>query len=55
VEKAKNGQVHEGGKKGRSGATPTKKNSVDSYNLNSMSFKFGNDIFITFEMPRHPC
>ena len=26
--------------------------SVDSYDLKSMSFKFGNDIFITFEMPR---
>ena len=25
--------------------------SVDSNNLKSMSFKFGNDIFITFEMP----
>ena len=25
--------------------------SVDSYDLKSMSFKFGNDIFITFEMP----
>ena len=24
---------------------------VDSYDLKSMSFKFGNDIFITFEMP----
>ena len=24
--------------------------SVDSNNLKSMSFKFGNDIFITFEM-----
>ena len=24
--------------------------SVDSYDLNFMSFKFGNDIFITFEM-----
>ena len=26
--------------------------SVDFYDLKSMSFKFGNDIFITFEMPR---
>ena len=26
--------------------------SVNSYDLKSMSFKFGNDIFITFEMPR---
>ncbi len=49
---AKNGQVHEGGKVGRSSATPTKLFSVDSYDLKSISFKFGNDIFITFEMPR---
>ena len=49
---AKNGQVHEGGKVGRSIATCTKLFSVDSYDLKSMSFKFGNDIFITFEMPR---
>ena len=48
---AKNGHVHEGGKVGRSNATPTKKFSVDSYDLKFMSFKFGNDIFITFEMP----
>ena len=46
---AKNGQVHEGGKVGRSKATPTKLFSVDSYDLKSMPFKFGNDIFITFE------
>ena len=26
--------------------------SVDSYDLKSLSFKFGNDTFITFEMPR---
>jgi hypothetical protein len=26
--------------------------SVDSYYLKSMSFNFGNDIFIGFEMPR---
>ena len=26
--------------------------SVDSYDLKSVSFKFGNDIFINFEMPR---
>ena len=26
--------------------------SVDSYDLKSESFKFGNNIFITFEMPR---
>ena len=49
---AKNGHVHEGGKVGRSNATPTKFFSVDSYDLKSMSFKFGNDIFIAFEMPR---
>ena len=36
---AKNGHVHEGGKVGRSNAI-------------SMSFKFGNDILITFEIPR---
>ena len=48
---AKNGQAHEGGKVGRSNATPTKKFSVDSYDLKFMSFKFGNDIFITYEMP----
>ena len=49
---AKNGQVHEGRKVGRSSATPIKPFSVNSYDLKSMSFKFGNDIFITFEMPR---
>jgi hypothetical protein len=26
--------------------------SVSSYDLKFMSFKFGNDIFVTFEMPR---
>ena len=46
---AKNGHVHEGGKVGRSNATPTKKFSVDSYDLKFMSFKFGNDIFITMK------
>ena len=35
--------------------TPTKLFSVESYDLKSMSFKFSNDFFITFEMPRHPC
>ena len=40
------------GKVRRSNATPTKLFSVDSYDLKSRSFKFGNDIFITFEMPR---
>jgi hypothetical protein len=48
---SKNDHVHEGGKVGRSYATPTKFFSVDSYDLKIMSFKFGNDIFITFEMP----
>jgi len=45
---AKNGHVHEGGKVGRSDATPTIFFSVDSYDLKSMPFKFGNEIFITF-------
>ena len=49
---AKNGQVHEDRKVGRSNATPTKFFSVDSYDLKSLSFKFDNDTFITFEMPR---
>ena len=49
---AKNGHVHEGGKVGRSNATHIKLFSVDFYDLKSMSFKLGNDIFITFEMPR---
>ena len=47
---AKYGHVREGGKVGRSDATPTNFFSVDSNNLKSMSFKFGNDIFVTFEM-----
>ena len=34
-----------------SNATPIKLFPVDSYDLKSMSFKFGNDIFIIFEMP----
>ena len=50
---AKNCQVHESGKKvGRSNATPTKFFAVDSYDLKSLSLKFGNDTFITFEMSR---
>ena len=49
---AKNGHVHESRKVERSYATPTKLFSVDFYDLKSMSFKFGNDTFITFEMPR---
>ena len=48
----KNGKVHEGGKVGRSGAPPTNFFSVDSYDLKSLSFKFGNDNLISFEMPR---
>ena len=48
----KNGHVHEGGKVGRSHVTPTKLFSVDFYDLKSKSFKFGNDIFIIFEMPK---
>ena len=39
---AKNGRVHEVEKVRRSSATPTKLFSVDSYDLKSMSFKFGN-------------
>ena len=35
----------------RSKANPTKLFSVDFYDLNTRSFKFGNDIFTTFEMP----
>ena len=49
---AKNDHFHEGGKVEMSNATPTKLFSVDSYDLKSMSFKFGNAIFNTFEMPR---
>ena len=48
---AQNGHVLKGGKVGRSNATPTKFFLLDSYDLKFMSFKFGNDIFITFEMP----
>ena len=49
---AKNGHVYEGGKVGRSNATPTKLFSIDFYDLKFMSFKISNDIFITFERPR---
>jgi hypothetical protein len=49
---AKNDHFHEGGKVGRSNASLIEFFSVDSYDLKSMSFKFSNDIFITFEMPR---
>ena len=48
---AKNGHGHEGGKVGRSNATPTKFFSVDSYDLKFLSFRFSNDTVITFEMP----
>ena len=48
---AKNDHFHEGGKVGRSNATPIKKNSFNSYDLKSRSFKFINDIFIIFEIP----
>ena len=44
-----------GGKIERSSATPIKLFSVDSYNQETISFKFGNDIFIIFEMLKgHP-
>ena len=43
---------HEGGKVGRSNATPIIFFSLDSYDMKSSSLKFGNDTFITFEMPR---
>ena len=49
---AQNGHAHEGGKVGRSDATPINFFPVDSYDMKFMSFKFDNDIFITFEMPR---
>ena len=51
---AKNGHVHvhEGRKVRSSNATPTNFFSIDSYDLKSLSFKFGNDTYITFEMPR---
>ena len=48
---AQNGHAHEGRKVGRSDATPTNFFSVDSCDMKFMSFKFDNDIFITFEMP----
>ena len=49
---AQNGQVHKGGKVGRSSATPIKLFSVEFYDRKSMSFKLGDDIFINFEMQR---
>ena len=49
---AENGHVHEKGKFRRINATTIKLFSVDFYDLKFMSYEFGNDIFITFEMPR---
>ena len=51
----KNGQKDhfpEGTKVRMSNAPPIKPFSVESYDLKSLSFKFDNDIFITFEMPQ---
>ena len=48
----KNDHVHQCGKVRRSIATPTIFFSVKSYDLKSLSFKFGNDIFNTFEILR---
>jgi len=50
--KAKKDHIQEGRKVGRSNATPIKLFPVDSYDLKSIYFKFGNYIFITFEMAR---
>ena len=47
----KNSHIHEDGKVGRYNDTSTKHFSIDSYNLKSLLFQFGNDIFITFEIP----
>ena len=44
--------VHEGGKVGRSDATPIISFSVEFFDLKFLSFKFGNDTFIIFLMPR---
>ena len=49
---AQNDHFHEGGKVEKSNANSAKLLSVDSYDLKFMSFKFGNDIFVTFEMER---
>ena len=51
VKNCQKGYVYEGGKVGMSSAIPTIFFSVDPYNLKSMSFKFGNDTIITFEIP----
>ena len=48
---AKNDHFHEGRKIRRSDATSTKLFSVDFYDLKSLSFKFGNAIFNTIEIP----
>ena len=48
----KNDHIHEGGKVGKTNVTRIKLFSVDSCDLKSMSFKFTNNIFIIFEMPR---
>ena len=44
----KNGHVHEGRKVGRSDQTSTKFFSVDSYDLKSLSLKFGYDTFVMY-------
>ena len=49
---AKSGHVHESRKFGKRNAITIKHFSVDPYDLKFMSYEFGNDIFITFEMPR---
>ena len=41
--------MKKGGAVRRSSVNPTNLFSVDSYDLKSMSFKFGNDIFITLD------
>ena len=48
----KNCHVHEGGKVRRSNAIPTNFFPVDFYDQKPLSFKFGNNTFITFKMPR---
>ena len=48
----KNDHIHESGKVRRSNAISTKLFSVVFCDLKSMSFKFGNAISNTFEMPR---
>ena len=48
---AKNGHVHEVMKWSEVMPFPPIFFKVDSYDLKSMSFKFGNNTFITFEFP----